>query len=55
TMVNATGQTVYSSAVSGFVGKFNRRIGKSGLPSGMYLLQIRHGKEFFVKKVMVSL
>jgi hypothetical protein len=55
TMVNAAGQTVYRSATPGFIGKYTKQVGLKGLPSGMYLIKIRHGKEVFVKKVMIAI
>ena len=39
----------------GFVGKYSKQIGMKGLPSGMYLIKIRHGKDVFVKKVMIAI
>ncbi|MHA4846744.1 S8 family serine peptidase [Flavitalea antarctica] len=55
TMVNATGQTVYRNATPGFIGRFTKQIGLKGLPSGLYLIKIRHGKEVYVKKIMVAI
>ncbi|HTF31983.1 MAG TPA: T9SS type A sorting domain-containing protein, partial [Flavitalea sp.] len=55
TMTTAAGQKVYSSVTSGFIGKYTKQIGLKGLPSGFYLLKIRHGKNVYVKKVMVAI
>jgi len=55
TMTTAAGQKVYSSVTSGFIGKYTKQIGLKGLPSGLYLLKIRHGKNVYVKKVMVAI
>ncbi|HTE26695.1 S8 family serine peptidase [Flavitalea sp.] len=55
TMVNAAGQTVYRSATPGFIGRYTKQIGLKGLPSGMYLIKIRHGKDVYVKKVMIAI
>jgi hypothetical protein len=55
TMTTAAGQKVYSSVTSGFIGKYSKQIGLKGLPSGLYLLKIRHGKNVYVKKVMVAI
>jgi len=55
TITNTAGQRVYSSTMSGFVGKYTKEIGLKGMPSGMYLLKIRHGKDIYVKKVMIAI
>ncbi len=53
-LINFTGQRVYNSNLPGFVGKYSRQMTRSGLSKGIYLLKITHGKDVYVKKMIVN-
>jgi hypothetical protein len=53
-LTNVNGQQVYSKSYSRFSGEFNERVSLPGLAPGVYMLQIAHGKDRYVKQMIVN-
>ncbi len=53
-LINFTGQRVYSSNIPGFVGRYSKQINQTGLSKGVYMLRITHGKDMYVKKIIIN-
>lgn len=53
-LLNTNGQQVYGKSYNRFSGEFNERVSVPGLTPGMYLIRINHGKDQYVKQMIVQ-
>jgi hypothetical protein len=53
-LIATNGQQVYGKTYNRFTGEFNERISVPGLTPGVYMLKISHGKDQYVKQLLVQ-
>ena len=53
TLVDISGKTVYtSSKEKNFTGKYNKSVNISDFENGIYVLNLRIGNNFYIKKII---
>jgi hypothetical protein len=53
-VLSTTGQQVYSRSLSRFSGEFNEQLRLPNPASGIYLLKITHGREQYLKRLLIN-
>ena len=53
-LLNMSGQQIQGRSYERFTGEFNERISVPGLTPGVYVLQVTHGRDRYLKQVVVT-
>jgi Subtilase family/GEVED domain/Ig-like domain CHU_C associated/Secretion system C-terminal sorting domain len=53
-LTDMLGQVVFLAAYPDFLGQFNQAINAGALASGIYVMQIRHGKDMYQQKILIA-
>ena len=53
-IISTNGQQVYGKTYNRFTGEFNERVYMPGLTPGVYMLRVSHGKDQYLKQVLVQ-